>query len=120
MAQTRRERLDRQRERQAKLRTARKSARKPSRDDIARLLLHWSITEMIGKGRERELHRVQDALVERLVAQGFHKAAADAAFDELVDKYAGGWAFQRKVHLQASTGGRGGHELTPGVASLRL
>ena len=100
MAQTRRERLDRQRERQRKVRAARKAERKPSRDDIARALLHWAITEMLEKGREQELHRVQDALVDRLVDQGFAKTAADAAFDELVDRYASGWDFQRKQRLQ--------------------
>ena len=99
MAQRRRERLDRQRERQRKVRAVRKAEQKPSRDDIARTLLHWAITEMLEKGREQELHRVQDALVDRLVDRGFAKASADEAFDELVDKYASGWTFQRKPHL---------------------
>lgn len=99
MAQTRRERLEKQRQRQQKVRTARKSERKPSRDDIARTLLHWAIVQNLKLGREHELDRLQASVVDGLAARGFDRRKADAAFDELVEKYAAGWTFQRKPHL---------------------
>ncbi|MDX0203833.1 hypothetical protein GOB99_30390 [Sinorhizobium meliloti] len=37
------ERNPRQRDRQRRLRAQHKSERRPSRDDLARVLLHWSI-----------------------------------------------------------------------------
>jgi hypothetical protein len=100
MAQTRREKLDKQRQRQQKVRAVRKSKRKPSRDDIARTLLHWAIVQNLKLGREQELDRLQAFVVDGLAAQGFDRGQADAAFDELVGKYSAGWTFQRKPHLR--------------------
>lgn len=107
MAQSRRQRLDRQRERQRTLRAEASAKRKPSRDDIARTLLHWAITENIRHDREDELDRLQMQVVDRLVAQGFDRQASDTAWDALVDKYRNGWAFQSKRHLKADEGGSG-------------
>lgn len=98
------ERLERQRERQRALRAATKKSRKPTRDDIARTLLHWAITENIRYGREEELFQLQVQVVDQLVAQGFEKHASDVAWDALVDKYRQGWSFQRKRHLKAEEG----------------
>lgn len=100
MAQTRREKLDKQRQRQQKVRALRKSERKPSRDDIARTLLHWAIVQNLNLGREQELDRLQASIVDGLVARGFNRRQADTAFDELVEKYGTGWTFQRKLHLR--------------------
>lgn len=99
MAQSRREKLDKQRERQRVVRATRRAERKPSRDDIARILLHWAIVENLRRGREEEIFRFQKFITGELVAQGFDRLACDKAFDELVDKYGAGWAFQRKPHL---------------------
>jgi hypothetical protein len=104
MAQSRRQRLDRQRERQQALRAEASAQRKPSRDDIARTLLHWAITENIKHGREEEIYRLQVQVVEHLVIQGFDRRASDTAWDALVDKYRNGWAFQTKRRLKADDG----------------
>ena len=101
MAQSRRQRLDRQRERQRALRAEASAQRKPSRDDIARTLLHWAVTENIRHGREEELYRLQVQVVEHLASQGFDRQASDTAWDALVDKYRKGWAFQSRRHLKA-------------------
>jgi hypothetical protein len=79
-----------------------KAARKPSRDDIARVLLHFAIAENLKRGREQEVFRLQDQVVNGLVAQGFDRAASNEAFEELIDKYRSGWDFQRKPHLGAA------------------
>ncbi|MHA6646407.1 hypothetical protein, partial [Mesorhizobium sp. A623] len=100
MAQTQREKLDKQRQRQQKVRAVRRSERRPSRDDIARTLLHWAIVQNLKLGREQELDRLQASIVDGLVARGFNRIQADAAFDELVEKYGSGWTFQRKPHLR--------------------
>lgn len=106
MAASNRTRLDRQRERQRAYRERVKAERKPTRDDIARALLFWVVTENLKRGRQDRLDDLQDHTVDRLVAQGFDRRAADAAFDDLVEKYRDGWTPQRKVHLKR--GGRGG------------
>jgi len=105
MTQSRRQRLDRQRERQRTLRAEASARRKPSRDDIARTLLHWAITENIRHGREDELDRLQAQVMDRLIAQGFDRQASDIAWDALVDKYRNGWTFQSRRHLKADDGG---------------
>lgn len=106
IAQSRQERLDRQRARQRAYRAELKARRKPSRDDIARTLLHFAITKNLARVAEDELFSLQQMIVTELVAQGFDKKAADAVFDDLVDKYRAGWTFQRKIHLRPQdTGG---------------
>lgn len=104
MAQSRREKLDKQRERQRAVRTARKAEKKPSRDDIARALLHYAIVQNLKLGRGQELDRLQASIVEELAIQGFDRKASDAVFDDLIDKYGSGWTFQRKCHLQNDAG----------------
>lgn len=105
MAQSRREKLDKQQQRQRAVRAAQKAECKPSRDDIARALLHYAIVQNLKLGRGRELDRLQASIVEELAAQGFDRKASDGVFDDLVDKYSAGWTFQRKRHLQIDTGG---------------
>ena len=102
MAQSNRQRLTQQRERQRLYRAKMKAARKPSRDDIARVLLYFTIAENFKRGREQEVFRLQDQIVNGLVGQGFDRAASNAAFEELIDKYRSGWDFQRKPHLGAA------------------
>ena len=99
MAQSRRERLEKQKERQRRLRAAAKVKRRPTRDDIARTLLHFAITENIRHGREQQLADLEDRIVLELINQGFDGRETEAAFDALVDKYRSGWTFQRKLHL---------------------
>ncbi|WP_274427394.1 hypothetical protein [Chelativorans sp. YIM 93263] len=99
MAQSRSERLARQRERQRALRAATRARRRPTRDDIARALLHFAITENVRHGREEELGRLLDRIVTSLQEQGFDKREAETVLEDLVDKYRAGWSFQRKRHL---------------------
>lgn len=104
----REERLRKQREYQRAYRERIKSAREPDRDEIARELLHYAITENLRLGREDELWRLADALIERLVARKFDRDATERAFVAIVDRYEAGWSFQRRVHLVgdgASTAG---------------
>jgi hypothetical protein len=104
MVQSRRDRLDRQRERQRAYRAKMKSRRRPSRDDIARALLHFMVTKALERGGEEDLFRLQDQMVELLAGQGFDRKASEAAFEDLVERYRSGWRFQRKVHLGPADG----------------
>jgi hypothetical protein len=100
MAQSRRERLERQKERQRELRAAARVKRRPSRDDVARALLHFAVTENIRQGRERQLADLEDRIVAVLTSQGFDRRETEAVLEALVDKYRSGWTFQRKRHVQ--------------------
>jgi hypothetical protein len=78
--QTREERNERQRIRQLSVRKTAQKLKKPSRDDIARMLLWQMITG--------------------IESQGFDGQQSEDAFEALVDKYAkGGSPFRRKLHL---------------------
>ncbi|MBN8245697.1 hypothetical protein JF546_22015 [Nitratireductor aquimarinus] len=99
MAQSRKERLENQRDRQRALRAASKSRRKPSRDDIARTLLHFAITKNLSEERRERLEELQHHIVAELVFQGFDEREAEIVWDALVDKYRSGWTFQQKRHL---------------------
>ncbi len=92
--------LGKARERQKALREANKRARRPERDDVARVALFWLISGAIKKGRLAALERLQDKIVAMLVDQGFDEREADLVFDDLVAKYRSGVSpFRRKVHL---------------------
>lgn len=100
MRKTIKARSEEQRERQQALRDQAKRERKPSRDDIARALLHWSITGSAAKGQMETLFRVEDEVVARLVGQGFDEGKAYEVFDDLIERYTKRrWEFRRKVHL---------------------
>lgn len=120
MAQTKREKLDKQRIRQQRVRDKMKAERKPSRDDIARALLHWSITANVQEGRETLLFHVQTRIVEILIAQGFDEVASDASFDDLVDRYSEGWSFRRKQHLQTADPASAPEDLPAELASVDI
>lgn len=93
-----------QRKRQRTLRARAKAEQRPSRDDIARVLLHWTITKAMKKGQEAMLYSVADEIVSRLAAQGFDEGKAYDVFDELVERYTKQhWAFRRKTYLPSDT-----------------
>ncbi len=73
--------------------------RRPSRDDVARVALHWAIMRTLRPGRERLLAQWSRYLVESLVEQGFDRAASHRRIDELIQRYEDGWEFQSKPHL---------------------
>ncbi|WP_245297254.1 hypothetical protein [Rhizobium oryziradicis] len=88
------------RQRQKALRDANRSARRPERDDLARVALYWLIRRAVDKGQEAELAKFQDVIVSMLSDQGFDEGECDRVFDDLVSKYrSGGLPFRRKLHL---------------------
>ncbi|MDX8530083.1 hypothetical protein RFM41_12090 [Mesorhizobium sp. VK25A] len=95
----RQERLEKQRLYQQRYRAQRKREKAPGRDDIARALLHFAITENLAHGRHQDLARLVREISHRLENQGFNPAATRKAWQELVIRYGEGWSFQRKVHL---------------------
>jgi hypothetical protein len=104
--QTREERNEQQRVRQLSVRKTAKEQKKPSRDDIARLLLWQMITgiqknkETDKAGKEKMLIDLLNSIVNGLESQGFDAQQSEDAFEALVDKYAkGGSPFRRKIHL---------------------
>lgn len=80
-------------------RSQQKDLRKPSRDDVARLALHLMINDALRREQDGELAMWCENLVTELVAQGFERDAAYRRLDQLIERYADGWAFQRKPHL---------------------
>lgn len=103
------ERLRKQREYQEGYRKRIKAARAPDRDEIARELLHFAITENLKRKRESELWQIADSVIERLVERGYDLKASQDVFIGIVDRYEAGWTFQRRVHLlQPPEGDAGG------------
>lgn len=100
-----RRRRDKQRQRQQEYRERLKKDRRPTRDDIARIALHWLIVET-AKLAEKEkkparMNKVEDVLLDGLAAQGFNPTASDEVLGAIIDKYVDGrWIFRRKLHLQ--------------------
>lgn len=100
MAKKQSERHRKQRERQRLLRERDKAERRPGRDDVARVLLHWFITETERKGFTRERDRTFELVTSRLVSQGFAQIRTEEVIDALIERYVSeGWDFQRKPHL---------------------
>lgn len=97
------ERNRKQRDRQRRRRAQHRAERRPDRDDVARVLLHWSIVGQLDAGRHGMLEALGDVLVAKLVAQGFDERASYEVFDGLVEKYGDAhWGFRRKPHLRSS------------------
>ena len=92
MAQSRNERLEKQKLRQREYRRQQRAARKPSRDDIARAALFWAVKRALPD--EEKVDTLGDRIIPILVAQGFDRKKADEAFDELVQRYRQGWDCQ--------------------------
>ena len=86
---------------QREYRRQQKAVRKPSRDDVARVALHWVITEALRREREDDLVKLCDLIRDRLVGQGFDRDAASRRIDDLIARYESGWDFQRKPHLKS-------------------
>lgn len=95
------ERLRKQRERQQRVRERHKRDRKPSRDDIARILLHTMIMQCYENQQMHMLDGLFDVIVDGLKDQGFDQAASYSVIDDLVEKYTkSNWQFFRKFHLK--------------------
>ena len=103
-----RQRNAEQRERQRAYRERLKAERRPGRDDVARVLLHFVIAENASRpDRKGRLDALQDVIVGCLVDQGFEERASHAVFDDLVERYTKeGWGFRRKGHLDPEDGAK--------------
>ncbi|KAB2784135.1 hypothetical protein F9K97_18840 [Brucella anthropi] len=96
------ERLRKQRERQKDYRDRLRAERKPTRDDIARVLLHFMIVKAVKSGNQDGMEKLIDMLLDALKGQGFDKDASLEVIDDLIVRYTkSGWDFRRKVHLSA-------------------
>jgi len=97
-----------QRVRQKKTRDTARENLRPSRDDIARLLLWQKITGVNSNRRDRRevLDRLRNELVDGLVSQGFDARESEGVFEKLVHKYVNGPPpFRPKRHLKKAAGG---------------
>ena len=100
-------RNERQAEYQRAYRADQKRLRIPSRDDAARVALHWFITLNIENDNQVGLSRIHHEIVRRLVDLGFDQQGADRRVSDLIDRYKDGWVFQAKPHLRGETDGGG-------------
>lgn len=90
-----------QRERQKTYRDQQRELRRPTRDDVARVLL-WRTMRNGLKADASVLNWLHDRIVRDLVDQGFDEHQADLAFEDLIDRYGSSSTppFRRKVHLR--------------------
>ncbi|WP_382264825.1 hypothetical protein [Hoeflea alexandrii] len=101
------QRAAQQKVRQKKLRDEAREKLRPSRDDIARLLLWQMITGVNARRTDRRkvLDRLCNEIVDGLVGQGFDARESEDAFEKLVDKYVKGPPpFRPKRHLKKAAG----------------
>lgn len=87
--------------RQQRVRDEAKMRRRPSRDDIARILLWQMITAaQAQKDSYRALGKVRDSVVDDLERLGFSVRESEDVFHELADRYSDGlFPFRPKRHL---------------------
>jgi len=92
-----------QRVRQKRVRDQARERRRPSRDDLARVLL-WQMVKAAEKsnlGHRKALDGLRDKIVDGLELQGFDVRECEDVFDDLVKRYANGVCpFRRKRHLE--------------------
>lgn len=92
-----------QRARQQRVRDEARDRRRPSRDDLARMLL-WKMimsTEKHHLGRRQALDRLRDEVVDGLDLQGFDVRESEDVFEEIAARYADGlFPFRPKPHLK--------------------
>ncbi|WP_051631184.1 hypothetical protein [Afifella pfennigii] len=89
-----------EKEKQRAYRARQKAERIPSRDDVARIVLHWAITGALEPGKEKQLTGLRKMVIERLVEQDFSEEGARRRFDDIVERYKDGWDFRAKPHLR--------------------
>lgn len=91
------ERLRKQRERQQEYRDRLRAERRPGRDDIARILLHFMIVKAQKSGDKGGMEKLISMLLDALADQGFDKDASLDVIDDLIARYTkGGWDFRRR------------------------
>ncbi|MCY0148834.1 hypothetical protein OEG84_14275 [Hoeflea sp. G2-23] len=94
-----------QRARQQRVRDEARNRRRPSRDDLARMLF-WKMIMSARKhhlGRREALDRLRDEIVDGLELQGFDVRESEDVFEELTARYADGlFPFRPKRHLNSA------------------
>lgn len=87
--------------RQRHVRDAAKARCRPSRDDLARVLLWQMITAAQERADARvALDKLSEAIVGELERQGFDVRESENVFEELADRYSDGlFPFRPKRHL---------------------
>ena len=87
--------------RQRRVREQTKARRRPTRDDLARVLLWQLITAaQAQKDPYRALGKVRDAIVDDLERQGFDVRESENVVHNLADRYSVGlYPFRPKRHL---------------------
>ena len=90
--------------RQQRVREQTRARRRPTRDDLARVLLWQMITAaQAQKDPNRALGKVRDSIVDDLERQGFDVRESEDVFHELADRYSDGlYPFRPKRHLLPS------------------
>lgn len=90
--------------RQKRVREQAKARRRPTRDDLARVLLWQMITAaQAQRAPYRALGKVRDSLTNDLERQGFAVRECEEVFHELADRYSDGlYPFRPKLHLMPS------------------
>lgn len=90
--------------RQQKVRDEAKARKRPSRDDLARILLWQMISAALEhKEPRRALGKVRDSLVDDLERLGFDVRESEDVFHEIADRYSDGlFPFRPKRHLRPS------------------
>ncbi len=74
--------------------------RRPTRDDVARIVLWQVITRVYGKARKDVWERIADGIIEELVGHGFDERESELVIEDLVQRYTSGrGGFRRKTHL---------------------
>lgn len=104
---SRKQRNVEQQVRQQRVRDEARENRRPSRDDIARMLLWQTIHGVQSRRRDARavLDRLRDEVVEGLERQRFSIRESEEVFEELVTKYASGlFPFRPKRHLGRTEG----------------
>lgn len=101
---TKKERNAEQAERQQQVREDAKARCRPSRDDLAPVLLWQIITAaQAHKDTDRALGKVRDSLTNDLERQGFAVRECEEVFHEIADRYSDGlYPFRPKRHLKLS------------------
>lgn len=87
--------------RQQRVRDDARDRRRPSRDDLARVLLWQMITAAQRRGDARvALDKLSEAIVGELERQGFDVRESEGVFEDLADRYSDGlFPFRPKRHL---------------------
>jgi hypothetical protein len=101
------QRTEEQRVRQAEVRKAARKARRPDRDDIARMLLWQMILSIQTRSADKVamrdmLDELRNQIVDGLESQGFDVRESEEVFEDLVERYGNGiFPFRRKLHLNS-------------------